>query len=375
MIEILQRLISFESITPKSSGAIEYIDDLLKSHGFKSEVKLFGPDNNKVTNLYASYGNDSPNICFAGHVDVVPPGNLGLWKSDPFTADINAGKIYGRGAVDMKGALAAALSASIEYLKLKTKFKGTISFLLTSDEEGDAQYGTKQMLQYLNERGEKIDLVILGEPTAENQVGDTIKIGRRGSVNFNLEILGAAGHVAYPELAQNPVKDIVNIIYTLINHKFDSGNEFFQPSNLEITSIDVGNNVTNVIPHSATAKFNIRFNDLHSSETIIEYVKKLIDSFNIEYTLSYKSSASSFIQKPDGYIEEFAKLVYEALVIKPKFSTSGGTSDARFIHQYFPVVEFGLPNKTAHAINEYAEINDLQRLYTMYYYCLGKFLG
>lgn len=378
-IQLLKDLIAFQSVTPNSSGCIEYISNILGQNSFKTEIKIFGNDDYKVTNLYAVYGDSKPNICFAGHVDVVPSGNKDLWLGDPFVANILDDKIYGRGTVDMKGAIACFLAASLDFIKSNPNPKGSISFLITSDEEGKAEYGTVEMLKYLHSTiNNLIDLAIVGEPTSDKQVGDTVKIGRRGSINFDLSLYGTAGHVAYPDQANNPIPYLVQILNNLVNHNFDQGSKFFQKSNLEITSIDVGNNVTNVIPQKITAKFNIRFNDLHKSENIIELIKNIIGSTcskgDVKYDLNHRVSAESFIQDPIGLIADFASIVTDTTGIKTNLSTSGGTSDARFIKNYCPVVEFGLCFSTAHKINEYTKISDLQTLYHVYYNSLIKFL-
>lgn len=371
-INYLKDLIGFESVTPRSNGAIEYIDYLLRHHGFKTELKIFGNSPEQVTNLYAVFGNNEPNICFVGHVDVVPAGDHELWhNANPFTAYTKDEKIYGRGTVDMKGSIACFLASALDFIKNNNDFTGSISFLLTSDEEGAAKHGTKEMLEYIYNQGHKIDFAIVGEPTSETEIGDTIKIGRRGSINFKLSIEGLAGHVAYPQKANNPLPCLVKILNELINNKFDEGTEFFQSSNLEITSIDVGNNITNVIPTNAIAQFNIRFNNLHSAETLAKSVEQIVKQYckeyKMNYNLKYSSFADSFIQTPNDKIKKFAKVVEKTLNIKPNFSTNGGTSDARFVKNYCPLVEFGLLSDTAHKINEYTKISDLQKLYDVYY--------
>jgi succinyl-diaminopimelate desuccinylase len=378
-IKFLQDLISFPSVTPSSNGSIEYLNDLLAQSGFKTTIKIFGEDAYQVTNLYAVYGEARPNICFAGHVDVVPIFDRSLWTYDPFQATTIGNKIYGRGAVDMKGAIACFLAASLDFIKLNPVPNGAISFLITSDEEGAAKYGTTEMLKYLHQDTDKlIDLAIVGEPTSQQQVGDTVKIGRRGSINFNLTIYGIAGHVAYPLLAKNPLPYLVEILNILACYQLDKGSEFFQQSNLELTSIDVGNNVSNVIPNKATARFNIRFNDLHSSATIIALVNSVISEYFAKYNLKYEltsvSSADCFIQEPIGLIADFVEVAATTTRMATKLSTDGGTSDARFIKNYCPVVEFGLKSDEAHKINEYTEIIDLQSLYGVYYNSLIKFL-
>lgn len=378
-INYLKNLISFESVTPNSAGAIEYIDKLLQESGFQTEIKLFGGSSSQVTNLYGFYGNKKPNICFVGHVDVVPAGDYNLWhNSEPFKANEQDGKIYGRGAADMKGAIACFLAASLDFIKNNQNLNGSISFLITSDEEGEAKYGTKEMLKHIYNQGHKVDFAIVGEPTCEKEIGDIIKIGRRGSINFNLSIEGLEGHVAYPLKAKNPLPCLIKIMNDIINIKLDEGSAFFDYSNTCVTSIDVGNNITNVIPDKASARFNIRFNDLHSAESLTNLIKGIAEKYCNEYQLNYeltgKSSAESFIQSPIDRIADFAEIVASTTNIKPKFSTSGGTSDARFVKNYCPLVEFGLLSETAHKINEYTKITDLQKLYNVYYNSLTKFL-
>ncbi|WP_341787358.1 succinyl-diaminopimelate desuccinylase [Rickettsia endosymbiont of Cantharis rufa] len=378
-INYLKNLISFKSVTPESAGAIEYIDGLLKKHGFKTEIRIFGEAEEQVTNLCAVYGNGKPNICFVGHVDVVPAGDYHLWhNASPFKAHEQEGKIYGRGVVDMKGTIACFLAASLDFIKNNTDFKGSVSFLLTSDEEGKAKHGTKEMLQYIYDQGQKIDFAIVGEPTCEKEIGDTIKIGRRGSVNFKLNIEGLGGHVAYPHKANNPLPCLIRILNELINIKLDEGTEFFQSSNLEVANINVGNNTLNVIPANAEASFNIRFNNLHNAEDLAKSIEQIVEryckEYKVDYNLEYSSSAESFIQNPNDKIKEFADIVERTLKIKPEFSTSGGTSDARFVKDYCSLVEFGLLSETAHKINESTKINDLQKLYDVYYNFLMEVL-
>ncbi|MFK8039960.1 MAG: succinyl-diaminopimelate desuccinylase [Rickettsiaceae bacterium] len=371
-IEYLQKLISFSSITPDSSGSIEYVNSLLIEMGFQTKVKIFGKRDYSVMNLYASYGEGSPNICFAGHLDVVPPGELKLWNSNPFQARLDDDKIYGRGAVDMKGAIACMLAAAFDFIdnignsNSRDQNFGSISFLFTTDEEGDAHYGIKEMMPYLNEQGVKIDFCILGEPTSSKFVGDQVKIGRRGSANFTLTIYGKQGHVAYPELANNPITDAINILSDIGQYEFDQGNEIFAQTNLEITSIDVGNKVNNIIPDKIVIKFNIRFNNIQSLQTLEDSLKSLIKQHNVRYDLVNLSCSNGFYQNIDDEIKNFAKIVESVTNNKTVLSTSGGISDARFIKDYTKVVELGLLNGTAHKINEFVGIKDLQILYELY---------
>ena len=316
----------------------------------------------------------SPNICFAGHVDVVPPLNEDSWYNNPFKLKIIEEKVYGRGAVDMKGAIACSMVATLNYLKANERPNGSISFLLTSDEEGSGRYGTRLMLEYLKAKGEKIDFSILGEPTTKTNLGDTIKIGRRGSVNLILEVIGKQGHTAYPNNAINPISSLINIAADLMNINFDNGSKFFEKTNLEITSLDVGNNVVNIIPEKSTMNFNVRFNDLHNTKTIVEIILGTIKKYNVIFNLQIISSSESFIQKYSEKMAEFAKIVKNQCNLTPKISTSGGTSDARFIHKYSEIVEFGLRFDQAHKINEHTRISDLQSLYNVYYSALTEFL-
>jgi succinyl-diaminopimelate desuccinylase len=375
LFDILEKLISFKSVTPAGADAIEYISSLLIKNGFSCDVQTFGSEGEQVTNLYAVLGNGSPNICFAGHVDVVPPMNENLWRHNPFKMTVEGEKVFGRGTVDMKGAIACALAAVIDFLKNTKERKGAISFLLTTDEEGSGKHGTKEMLEYIKDKYPKIDLCILGEPTCEKYVGDTIKIGRRGSINFELKINGRQGHVAYPEKAVNPIPVMTNIISELINLKLDNGSKFFIPSNLEITSIDTGNDVTNIIPESISARFNIRFNDLHSSESLIKDISKIISGHSDDYDLQHAVSSESFVQELDDSMKRFISVAQKVTGIVPAIETGGGTSDARFIRNYTKVVELGLCSDQAHKIDEHTEIRDLQTLYNVYYSFLLDCLG
>ena len=373
ILSILQKLISYKSVTPTGADAIEYIEQMLTKLGFKCKVKCFGEGAEEVTNLYAVYGNQKPNICFAGHVDVVPAMNEELWKSDPYKMNIIDDNVYGRGTVDMKGAIACALASVAEFLK-HNKPSGAISFLLTTDEEGDAKYGTKMMLEHIKNQKPLIDLCILGEPTTIQNIGDTIKIGRRGSVNFDLTINGKQGHVAYPEKAINPLPILIDILKEIKDKKFDNGNEFFQSTNLELTSIDTGNQTSNIIPESVNAKFNIRFNNLQSAKDLNIHITEIVSKYSDTYDIKHTSSSNPFIQKYSKKMKKFSAIVEAECGIKPSIETGGGTSDARFIHSFTEVVEFGLNCNLAHKINEHTKISDLQTLYNVYYNTLVKFL-
>ncbi len=373
ILSILGKLISYKSVTPKGADAIKYVSEILKPLGFKCEVKCFGEGEEEVTNLYAVYGRNKPNICFAGHLDVVPAMHEELWNANPYEMKIVDDIVYGRGAVDMKGAVACALAAVIQFLK-SNKPNGSISFLLTTDEEGEAKYGTKMMLEHIKNQKPSIDFCILGEPTTMQNIGDIIKIGRRGSVNFDLTINGKQGHAAYPEKAINPLPIMVNILKEINDEIFDNGSEFFQSTNLELTSIDTGNKVTNIIPESVNAKFNIRFNDMQNASDLNIRITKIVSKYSDNYDIKHRSSSSPFIQEYSKNMQDFASIVEEECKIKPTIETGGGTSDARFIHSYAEVVEFGLNCNLAHKINEHTKISDLQTLYNVYYNTLVKFL-
>lgn len=379
---LLQDLLRFESITPNDGGALVFISELLSQHGFLSYIQEFGPQ--KVSNLYSLYDTHnqtthSPfNICFAGHVDIVPPGDK--WSSNPFAAEYKDGKIYGRGTVDMKGSIACMLAATINLLndyRSKNKLAHitkNISFLFTSDEEGDAEYGTKKMLEWIKKNGHSIDFAIIGEPTCEEYIGDTIKIGRRGSMHCTLEVYGKQGHVAYPHLANNPNTIIVGILYDIINLDLNDGDDIFDPSHIEIVSIDTNNTISNVIPQKSTAKFNIRFNVNNSLNKIENTLHKIIKAHTSDYSLDTKVTAEPFLSKPHYMREIFVNAVEKITTIKPKQTTGGGTSDARFIKDHCPALEFGLLSAMAHKIDEYVKISDLQTLYDVYYRALEDML-
>lgn len=367
-IELSKKLIRFPSITPVDAGCIDYLAEVLESIGFDSSIMNFSDkkDPSTVKNLYARIGKKGKNLCFAGHTDVVPPGNISDWKNDPFIPKIINGVLYGRGASDMKTAIAAWVSACSEYLSSKNKNTGSLSLLITGDEEGVSINGTKKVLEELKKRKEKIDHCIVGEPTNSEKLGDTIKIGRRGSISFELTILGVQGHAAYPEKADNPVTKIIKILNELKAKKLDNGNKFFQPSNLEITTIDVGNKVGNVIPAKAFAKFNIRFNDAHSSKKLEAWVKSVCKKHKAKFELKVFVTGEAFITTPSKFTKIVSDVIHKETKIKPKLSTSGGTSDARFIKSYSEVLEFGLINTTAHKVDEAMPVIDIEKLAVIY---------
>lgn len=369
-VELSKELISCESVTPDSEKALNNLQNKLENIGFKCQRLPFEDKNTpKVDNLYAKIGQGSPHLCFAGHLDVVPPGPLDKWTSPPFSPEIRNEMLYGRGASDMKCAIACFVSATESYLK-SNQINGTISFLITGDEEGPSINGTRKMLPVLKEQGEKWDFCIVGEPTSVNQTGDMIKIGRRGSINFEIEITGKQGHVAYPHLADNPVSRLTSILSELNNHELDKGTEYFQPSNLEIVSINVNNNVDNVIPESAVARFNIRYNDIHNSKTLIKWVEGICSSVceegDSKFKISHRLTGESFLTKPGEFSDIIENSIKKLTGIDTDLSTTGGTSDARFIKDYCPVVELGLTNATAHKIDEHVPISDIYKLASIY---------
>ena len=373
-IELSSKLIKFKSITPNSSGSLEYIQKILKKQKFECHFLEFG--NYKVKNLYAILkGGKGPTFCFAGHTDVVPPGDLTKWNSNPFEPQIKNGKLYGRGSSDMKTAIASFMVATKNFIEKKNyTFNGTIAFLLTSDEEGEAEYGTKSVIKWLKKEKKSIDFCLVGEPTNPNKLGEMIKIGRRGSVNFSLEIYGEQGHVAYPEKADNPINHSIEVCREL-SRPFDKGSKNFQPTKLVLTSVDTNNEVSNLIPSSVQIKFNIRFNDNFKSSEIIKIVNKRIKNITPNYKLFSKVAGESFINNSKVFTDSLMKSIKKITKIQPSLSTSGGTSDARFISQMCPVLEFGLIGKTMHKSNEMVEIKNINKLTMIYFELLSDIFG
>ena len=370
-VDLSQQLIRCPSITPLDAGALDVLQDFLKGAGFSCQRKVFEESGTApVDNLYARIGTNAPNLCFAGHTDVVPPGDEALWTHPPFAAEIADGKLYGRGATDMKCAIAAFAVAAARVVKRTDGiFNGSISFLITGDEEGPSINGTKKALPWITQMGETLDACLVGEPTNPHELGEMVKIGRRGSMNMDLIVRGLQGHAAYPHMADNPIPKLVHILGTLINEPLDGGSEHFQPSSLTLTSVDVGNETTNVIPAKARAKFNIRFNDLHSSESIEALVRARIDTVAEErddFDLNVSVSGESFLSAPGKLSDVLSRAVEQVCDRAPELSTTGGTSDARFIKDYCPVAEFGLISDTAHKTDEYVAVEDIHALCDIY---------
>ena len=377
-VKLAKELIKFPSVTPIDAGVIKFLEKKLKKLGFKTKVIEFKEKNFKpVKNLYARLGNREPNFCFAGHLDVVPPGNLKDWTVNPFKPSIKKGYLIGRGANDMKSSIAAFVSAVSNFLNKSRNFNGSISLLITGDEEGDAINGTKKVVDYLKKRKEKINFCLVGEPTNPNKLGEMIKIGRRGSLTGKLIIYGIQGHVAYPQRANNPSTTIVKILNSIKDIKFDRGSKDFQPTNLEITKININNNADNVIPSSAEASFNIRFNNKHTSGSIKKKLNKIFKKEskrnNSKFKIEYRVSGEAFLTKPNSTTFMIQDIIQKITKIKPKLSTTGGTSDARFIKKISPCLEFGLVGKTMHKVDEAVSLKDLKNLTKIYQNILQRY--
>ena len=383
LVKITSALMRCPSITPVDAGALGLLEGYLKKLGFSCTVLRFSGDGSaEVTNLYARLGTESPNFCYAGHTDVVPVGDPKDWQHPPFDAVVQNGFLHGRGAVDMKGAIGAFVVAVERYLRLLEsegrKNPGSISFLITGDEEGVGINGTRKVLEWLKERGEILDHCLVGEPTNPEKVGDMVKIGRRGSLNAVIQLIGKQGHVAYPDKALNPLSRMGNLLDKITGYKFDEGTPRFEPSNLEITSVDVGNMATNVIPGEATIRLNIRFNDNHTSKQLASWLREVCQKYAGSHKLSVDVSGEAFVTAADDYAELVVDAINEVTGSKPALSTSGGTSDARFIKDVCPVVEFGLISQTMHRTDECVSIGELERLSDVYtailhnYFCPGR---
>ena len=380
-IAIARELIRCPSVTPEEGGAIAYLQRVLSEAGFDVHRLMFTqPGYDNIENLYARVGTGAPHFVFAGHTDVVPPGEVSLWSYAPFAGEVSEEVLFGRGAVDMKGALACALAATFDYLSTHDgRPKGSISFLITGDEEGVAVNGTVKLLKWAADRGEKFDHCLLGEPSNPNALSDMIKIGRRGSLNGTLVVTGTQGHVAYPQLADNPVRGIVALLSALMSAPLDAGSTHFDPSNLEFTSIDVGNKTVNVIPSEARARFNIRYNDRHTQDEVkalIEQRTAAAAANTIRWRIEWEpSNADVFVTAPGAFVDLVRAAVADVTGKSPALSTSGGTSDARFIKDYCPVVEFGLVNTTMHKIDERVPTADLVTLTAIYRRVLEQYFA
>ncbi|MCW5701564.1 MAG: succinyl-diaminopimelate desuccinylase [Xanthobacteraceae bacterium] len=380
-LSITQALVRCPSVTPADAGALGVLEELLNAHGFATHRVTFSePGTADIDNLYARIGGEAPHITFAGHTDVVPAGDESAWTHGAFSGEVKDGMLYGRGAVDMKGGIACSVAAVLQYLKDHGgKPKGSISFLITGDEEDISVNGTVKLLQWVAARGEKFDHCVLGEPSNVEVLGDCIKIGRRGSQSGTLYVEGVQGHVAYPHRASNPVPDISRLIVALSDEPLDQGSAQFQASNLEFTSVDVGNTASNVIPGQARAKFNIRYNDLHTQQSLRDLVDARLTKAcgnRIKARIAWEPSNSNvFVTKPGPFTDLAVAAIEEVTGRKPELSTSGGTSDARFISSYCPVIEFGLVGQTMHQVDERTPVADLDKLTRVYRGLLDRYFA
>lgn len=376
-VDLAQALIRCPSVTPADEGAMDVLQSALEELGFTCHRLPFATGNApEVQNLYARIGDRAPNFCFAGHTDVVPVGDANEWSVDPFAAEIKGDRLYGRGASDMKTAIAGFAAAAARFLESRDNgFPGSISLLITGDEEGEAVNGTVKVLEWLREKGEVLDACLVGEPTNPETLGDMIKIGRRGSMTAFLTVHGASGHAAYPHLADNPVERLVKMLSAVLDKPLDDGTEHFQPSTTVVTTIDVGNPVANVIPARAEARINVRFNDLHTGAGVETLLRRRLDDIGGDYDLDARVSGEPFLFPPGPLSNLVAGAVEKATGKRPEFSTAGGTSDARFIKDHCPVCEYGMTNQTAHKANENALVSDIQLLSDIYQSVLDGFFA
>jgi len=376
-VELTRALIRCPSVTPAEGGALALLEDRLAPLGFACHRLKFSeagtPD---VENLYARWGKGGRNFCFAGHTDVVPVGDEASWKTDPFGGAVSDGQVFGRGASDMKGAIAAFVAAASRFVARRGEaFAGSISLLITGDEEGPSINGTRKVLDWLRGRGETLDACVVGEPTNPQQLGDMIKIGRRGSLSADLAVRGVQGHTAYPHLADNAAHKLVRMLEAVIREPLDEGSAHFQPSTLQLASIDIGNAAYNVIPGTAQARFNIRFNDLHTPDSLEAWLRRRFDAVTRDYALTLHVSGVSFLTPPGELSALIAGAVERVTGRRPELSTTGGTSDARFIKDHCPVAEFGLVGQTMHKVDERASVADIERLAEIYEAVLEGFFA
>ncbi len=375
-LDIARALVAFPSVTPADGGALPYLCELLAGAGFAAELVTFAaPGTPDVLNLYARAGTGAPNLAFAGHTDVVPPGDASRWRFDPFSGEVADGQLWGRGACDMKGGLAAAVAASLRFIARGT-FPGSISFLVTGDEEGPSINGTAKLLDWALAKGERFDHCLVGEPTSVAALGDTIKNGRRGSLTGRLVLHGRQGHVAYPRIADNPIRSLAPVLTALFSPPLDGGNADFDPSNLEVVSVDVGNPAANVIPGEVRLAFNVRFNDVWTPETLSAEIARRVAAAAgaMRHTLTFDpTNAVAFLTRPGPFTDLVAGAVEDVTGRRPALSTSGGTSDARFIKSACPVVELGLMNATIHAVDERVALDDLEGLTRIYERVLERY--
>ncbi|MBO1079591.1 succinyl-diaminopimelate desuccinylase [Roseomonas haemaphysalidis] len=358
-LPLLQELIRCPSVTPADAGAMAVLERALAPLGFTCTRLRFG----EIENLFARRGTAGPHLCFAGHTDVVPPGDLAGWTADPFGAEVRDGTVYGRGAVDMKGGIAAWIAA---IASLPPDLPGSLSLLITGDEEGPATDGTVRVLEWMDANGQVPDCCIVGEPTSKAVLGDTIKIGRRGSMNVSITLHGVQGHSAYPQRADNPIHRLVRVLHTLTATPLDEGSEWFEATTLQVTSFDVNNPATNVIPPVARARLNIRFNDLHSSASLAARIRAVLEAEGARFELEVSCSGESFLTEPGPFVAALQSATRAAAGVEPALDTGGGTSDARFIARYCPVAELGAVGSTMHKADEATPVDELRALSRLY---------
>ena len=376
-VEIARELIRCPSVTPRDAGALDCLQGHLERLGFACHRLPFSePGSEEVDNLYARLGENGEAFCYAGHTDVVPVGDPADWSSDPFAAEVRDGRLYGRGAVDMKGSIGAFVAAAGGFLERRGRdFGGSLCLLITGDEEAEAINGTRKVLGWMAERGERLDGCLVGEPTSGARLGDTVKIGRRGSLSAKLTVEGVQGHTAYPQHADNPAHRLVAMLHGLAEEPLDQGSEHFEPSTLQVTTIDIGNPASNVIPAQARAAFNVRFNDRHDSAAIERWLRARLDAAGADYRLEIRVSGESFLTAPGRLSDAVSGAVRRVAGIEPELGTGGGTSDARFIKDLCPVAELGLRNATAHQVDEHAEVEEIRRLAAIYEAALDGFFA
>ena len=374
-VALAAAMIRCRSVTPADGGTLAELERALGPLGFTCTRLTFGEGADAVHNLFARRGAGRPHFCYAGHTDVVPPGDEGSWSVGPFTGEVKGGFLYGRGASDMKGSIACFAAAVARFLGDGGSERGSISLLITGDEEGPAHNGTVKVLEWMKANGHVPDVCLVGEPTNPSRLGEMIKVGRRGSMTGRMVVRGVQGHVAYPHRAKNPIPQMVKLLAALTAHPLDLGSERFEPSNLEVTTVDVGNPANNVIPAEVRATFNIRFNDLHTSTTLTRWVKQTLDAAGGSYELKIEVSGESFLTPAGPFTDLLQSAVKEVLDVAPELSTSGGTSDARFIRNYCPVAEFGLVGETMHKVDERVAVSDCERLTAVYTTVLRRYFA
>jgi succinyl-diaminopimelate desuccinylase len=374
-IPLAQALIRCRSVTPADDGALDVVQRALEPLGFACTRLVYGPDDYRVDNLFARRGTAAPHFCYAGHTDVVPPGDVVAWTGDPFSGDIRDGVLFGRGACDMKGGIAAFIAGLADYLAERPDHPGSISLLITGDEEARSVDGTAKVLEWMQANGQVPDMALVGEPTSKAALGDTIKIGRRGSLTARITVQGKQGHSAYPALADNPIHRLVAALGPLLAAPLDNGSEFFPPTTLQVTGFDVGNAASNVIPASARAMLNIRFNDLHDSAGLTQRLHAALQAAGCRYEMDAECSGESFLTRPGPFVDALTRAIAASTGVTPALDTGGGTSDARFIARYCPVAEFGAVGATLHQVNENAPVEELRRLAATYRAILHEVLG